>query len=194
MDYITEKIRQLEADLKELRQDVVRKEAALAAYLDAREHLPKAPEPKRARRKRNSGTRSKGLSENWQKILLHIHAVYPGHRSLAEIYQWIEGQGMEMKIDSLRTQLAQHINRGHAHRIAPGAFAVSAENLRKAGVKLPAIESKKGPGAVTPEPLNNVGPHGGGKGFASELPEGSIPSGSTDFREVGSENGDDVPF
>ena len=135
MDYLEQKIRELEDELRHLREEVARKEAALAAYRDILNHLPAR---RSLRRKRTVSARSPRLSKTWRRIFLFIHAAYPNARSLSDIYEWTQEQAdIVMKLDSLRTQLAQHANREYVERVKPGVFRVSAENLRKAGIEPP---------------------------------------------------------
>jgi hypothetical protein len=131
MSAITDKLDQIIADCElhivEEKQKLMQLEAQLEAYLNAREAILETLYNKR---KIDTDNSSRSISTSWQQILAFIGGKGEAGASLGEINKFADESGLQIRRESIRSQLSIYNRKEILKRIGASQYQLSEFGLQ----------------------------------------------------------------
>jgi hypothetical protein len=79
-------------------------------------------------------TRTRGLSETWRKVLAHMATRPQRTATISELSRYIRDQGMDIKDNTLRSQLSIYARQELMNRVAQGTYQLTEWGMQQLGI------------------------------------------------------------
>lgn len=140
------------AALDRARRDLAAVQARIKGIRDAADVLRAGPAQKRSR---GPVTRNRGMSDHWQKIMQLVDLTFEvfTYNDLADT---AARAGHQASPETLRSQMSDYKGRGWVQPAGIGAFSLTDNGRRAAGIHVLEVEKDKASDGGTPEAFGRV--------------------------------------